>query len=89
MISQMFNNSSEFIPHSHTSFHLLCTLYPLFSPLCLLFPPHSCRYVHVLVQKMAVNADLGFLLAVVAFLSAEHTSPHLEVGLREEGGRVG
>ena len=33
----------------------------------------------MLVQKMAVNADLGFLLAVVAFLSAEQTNVQLEV----------
>ena len=33
----------------------------------------------MLVQKMAVNADLGFLLAVMAFLSAEQTNVQLEV----------
>ena len=48
----------------------------------ILQPVH--RYVHVLVQKMAVNADLGFLLAVVAFLSAEQTTPQLEVTEEKE-----
>lgn len=37
------------------------------------------RYVHVLVQKMAVNADLGFLLAVVTFFSKGQSNPQLEV----------
>ena len=56
-------------PCLHSSFHVMVLL------LC----PCGHRYVHVLVQKMAVNADLGFLLAVVAFLSAEKTSIQLEV----------
>lgn len=44
----------------------------------------------MLVQKMAVNADVGFLLAVVAFLSAGQTTPQLEVNHSEkEGGREG
>ena len=33
----------------------------------------------MLVQKMAVNADLGFLLALVAFLSSGQSTPQLEV----------
>ena len=36
------------------------------------------RYVHVLVQKLAVNADLGFILALVDFFSID-TDPLLEV----------
>lgn len=56
-------------PCLHSSFHVVVPL----------LPPYGHRYVHVLVQKMAVNADLGFLLAVVAFLSAEKTSIQLEV----------
>lgn len=38
----------------------------------------SYRYVHVLIQKMAVNADLGFILALVDFFSID-TDPLMEV----------
>ena len=72
----MYNTSSKSSPHIPV---------PMFS-FPVLHSPMSWfhyRYVHVLVQKMAVNADLGFLLAVVAFLSAESTNIQLEV--RETG----
>ena len=42
----------------------------------------------MLVQKMAVNADLGFLLAVVAFLTAESTNIQLEVRERDRQSSV-
>lgn len=32
----------------------------------------------MLVQKMAVNADLGFLLALVTFFSTGQSNPQLE-----------
>ena len=38
------------------------------------------RYVHVLVQKMAVNVDLGFILSLVDFFSLEKEDLQLEVG---------
>ena len=37
------------------------------------------RYVHVLVQKMAVNVDLGFILSLVDFFSLEKEDLQLEV----------
>lgn len=37
------------------------------------------RYVHVLIQKMAVNADLGFILALVDFFSFKSYDPSFEV----------
>ncbi len=37
-----------------------------------------CRYFHVLVQKMAVNVDLGFILAILDFIEID-TDPLLEV----------
>ena len=37
------------------------------------------RYVHVLVQKMAVNVDLGFILALVDFFSLKSADALLEV----------
>lgn len=38
-----------------------------------------CRYVHVLVQKMAVNVDLGFILSLVDFFSLDQEDLQLEV----------
>ncbi len=38
-----------------------------------------CRYAHVLVQKMSVNADLGFILSLVEFFSLSQPSAQLEV----------
>jgi len=37
------------------------------------------KYVHVLVQKMAVNVDLGFILALVDFFSLKSADAILEV----------
>ena len=39
------------------------------------------RYVHVLVQKMAVNVDLGFILSLVDFFSLDEENLQLEVSL--------
>ena len=39
------------------------------------------RYVHVLIQKMAVNADLGFILALVDFFSFKSYDPSFEVSV--------
>lgn len=38
-----------------------------------------CRYVHVLVQKMAVNVDLGFILSLVDFFSLNGSDPLFQV----------
>lgn len=38
-----------------------------------------CRYIHVLVQKMAVNVDLGFILSLVDFFSLDQEDLQLEV----------
>ena len=37
------------------------------------------RYIHVLVQKMAVNVDLGFILSLVDFFSLGEEDLQLEV----------
>ena len=53
------------------------------STLTLVAPPIShplmCRYVHVLVQKISLNVDLGFILSLVDFFSAEDEDALLEV----------
>eukprot|EP00731_Ephydatia_muelleri_P033896 Em0041g9a len=36
------------------------------------------KYVHVLIQKMAINADLGFILALVDFFSFKSYDPSFE-----------
>ena len=38
-----------------------------------------CRYVHVLIQKMAVNVDLGFILSLVDFFSLSGSDPLFQV----------
>lgn len=40
---------------------------------------HSCRYVHVLVQKISLNVDLGFILSLVDFFSLKDKDQLLEV----------
>ncbi len=42
------------------------------------------RYVHILIQKMAVNVDLGFILAIVDFFKID-IDPLLEVSLYSRG----
>ncbi len=39
------------------------------------------RYVHVLIQKMAVNVDLGFILSLVDFFSLNGSDPLFQVRL--------
>ena len=41
----------------------------------------SSRYVHVLIQKMAVNVDLGFILSLVDFFSLSGTDPLFQVSI--------
>ena len=55
MTSQMSNISSE----EEVAF---MTMHEYLKSYC-------CRYVHVLVQKMAVNVDLGFILSIINFFS--------------------
>ena len=38
-----------------------------------------CRYVHVLVQRMVLNVDLGFILSLVDFFSLSDIGMILEV----------
>ena len=46
------------------------------------FDVHVCsRYVHVLIQKMAVNVDLGFILSLVDFFSFSGTDPLFQVSV--------
>lgn len=40
---------------------------------------HTHRYVHVLIQKMAVNVDLGFILSLVDFFSLNGSDPLFQV----------
>jgi len=47
-----------------------------------------CRYVHVLVQKMSVNADLGFILSLVDFFALREPDAQLEVTMATGCGLV-
>ncbi len=40
--------------------------------------------MHVLVQKMAVNVDLGFILSIVDFFSLSGSDPLFQVCMCEE-----
>ena len=48
-------------------------------PWVILTHSFASRYVHLLVQKMAVNVDLGFILSLVDFFSLESGDTNLEV----------
>ena len=66
----MINPLSPILSESQLHFVCRCTYKNTFS-----------RYVHVLVQKMAVNVDLGFILSLVDFFSLDEEDLQLEVSL--------
>ncbi len=55
-------------------FKLVVTSITVYGIVCVSF-----RYVHVLVQKMAVNADLGFILALIDIMKGSSADGLLEV----------
>ena len=78
------------LPYKSNIFDILHTLTPCVHKcmqwgMCdiplLMTPSTTYRYVHVLVQKMAVNVDLGFILALVDFFSLKSADAILEVWL--------